>query len=242
MRCGTYTAQPVSFAGRTWSLDDFSYAGYYLGTKSLGSVPCNVVNITATGDITQAVQAAVDSVGQAGGGSVRIPAGNFSMSAPVDVPYSNVSIEGAGSGQTIINVSANFGTDDAANDGLFAFGRALGAATNDGWVSRGATVANLTAVAGSIVVFYASGAGQTNPAGVDGSVATPPFPVPTQNVSVTIGGVQATLLYQGAAPYEIAGLLQINAVIPAGLSPSDAAPLVLTVGNAASQTASIAIQ
>jgi uncharacterized protein (TIGR03437 family) len=97
------------------------------------------------------------------------------------------------------------------------------------------------ATAGDIVVFYATGAGQTNPAGVDGSVATAPFPVPVQKVSVTIGGVPASLLYQGAAPFEIAGLLQVNAVVPAGLAPSDAAPLVLTIGNASSQTASIAI-
>jgi len=157
---GKYTAQTVSFAGRAWSLDDFSYVGYYLGTKSLGSVPCNVVNVTATGDITQAVQAAINSVGNAGGGSVRIPAGTFTMSGPVAVPYSNVSIEGAGSGQTIINVSSNYGSDDGANDGLFAFGRALGAATNNGWVSKGATVANLSAVAhrGDMVVSVNSAA------------------------------------------------------------------------------------
>src|ERR1700680_4209171 len=123
---GKYTAQTVSFAGRTWTLDDFSYVGYYLGTKSPGSVPCNVVNVTATGDITQAVQAAIDTVGKAGGGSVRIPAGTFSMSGPVAVPYNNVSIEGAGSGQTIINVLSNFASDDGATDGLFIFGRAVG--------------------------------------------------------------------------------------------------------------------
>ena len=97
------------------------------------------------------------------------------------------------------------------------------------------------ATAGDIVVFYATGAGQTNPPGVDGSFASAPFPVPTQKVSVTIGGVPANLLYQGAAPFEIAGLLQINAVVPGGLAASDAAPLVLTIGNASSQTASIAI-
>ena len=98
------------------------------------------------------------------------------------------------------------------------------------------------ATAGSIVVFYATGAGQTNPPGVDGSVATTPFPVPTQNVSVTIAGVQANLLYKGAAPFEIAGLLQVNAVVPSGLTPSDTAALVLTIGNASSQTATIAVR
>ena len=78
-------------------------------------------------------------------------------------------------------------------------------------------------------------------AGVDGSVATSPYPVPTQKVSVTIAGVPAKLLYQGAAPYEIAGLLQINAVIPSGLTPSNNAPVVLTIGDASSQTATVAI-
>ncbi len=143
---GKYAAQTVTFAGRTWALDDFSYVGYYLGTKSLGSIPCNVVNITATGDITQPLQAAVDSVGKAGGGSVRIPPGTFIMSGPVAVPYNNVSIEGAGSGQTTINVSPDFASDDGATDGLFIFGRGVGAATNNGWVNKGATVANITAV------------------------------------------------------------------------------------------------
>jgi uncharacterized protein (TIGR03437 family) len=143
---GKFTPQMVSFAGRSWSLDDYSYVGYYLGTKSLGLLPCNEVNVTATGDITQAVQAAIDSAGKAGGGSVRIPAGTFTMSGPVAVPYNNVSIEGAGSGQTMINVSSNYASDDGATDGLFLFGRAVGAATNNGWTNKGAAVANITAV------------------------------------------------------------------------------------------------
>ena len=71
---GTLTPQTVAFAGRNWAVDDFSYSEYFLGAKSLGSAPCNVVNITATGDITAAVQAAINSVGTTGGGIVRIPA------------------------------------------------------------------------------------------------------------------------------------------------------------------------
>ncbi|MBS1859348.1 MAG: hypothetical protein JST11_28500 [Acidobacteria bacterium] len=142
---GKFTPQTVSFAGRNWSLDDYSYAGYFLGARSLGSVICNIVDITASGDITQPVQAAVTAVGNAGGGIVRIPAGTFSMSAPVAVPFSNVSIEGAGSGQTLINVAANYGTDNGSTDGLFSFGRALGAPVNNGWINKGPVVANLPA-------------------------------------------------------------------------------------------------
>jgi hypothetical protein len=97
---GQYTAATIQFSGRTWTLDDYSYVGYFLGTRSLGSVVCNPIDVSASGDITQALQAAVNAVWQAGGGIVRIPAGTFGMSAPVMVPYSNISIEGAGSGQT----------------------------------------------------------------------------------------------------------------------------------------------
>jgi uncharacterized protein (TIGR03437 family) len=146
---GTFTPQTVNFASRSWALDDFSYAGYFLGTKSLGSVPCNVVNVTATGDITAAVQAAINSVGAAGGGIVRIPAGTFTMSSSVAVTYNNVSIEGAGSGLTMINVPSSYSSPDDPydGDGLFTFGRTLGTTTeNDGWVTSGAVLTNATAV------------------------------------------------------------------------------------------------
>jgi uncharacterized protein (TIGR03437 family) len=146
---GSFTPQTVNFAARNWNLDDFSYAGYYLGAKSPGSVPCNVANVTATGDITAAVQAAINSVGQAGGGIVKIPAGAFVMSSSVAVTYNNVSIEGAGSGQTMINVPSTFTSPDDPydGDGLFTFGRTLGStAENDGWVNKGVILTNAAAV------------------------------------------------------------------------------------------------
>ena len=46
-----YTIQTVHFADRDWTLDDYSYAGSYLGQQSLGSVPCNVVAINASGAV-----------------------------------------------------------------------------------------------------------------------------------------------------------------------------------------------
>lgn len=158
---GTYTPQTVNFAGRNWTLDDFSYAGYFLGAKSPGSVPCNVVNVTATGDITAAVQAAINTAGAAGGGIVRIPAGTFVMSSSVTVNTNNVSIEGAGSGQTIINVPSTYSSPDDPydGDGLFTFGRALGSTSeNDGWVEKGTALTTATAVVhrGDIQITTAS--------------------------------------------------------------------------------------
>ena len=67
---------------------------------------------------------------------------------------------------------------------------------------------------GSIVVLSATGEGATDPDGVDGQVAVSVFPKPRQPVVVRIGGVDAEILYAGAAPSLVAGVIQINAKVP----------------------------
>src|SRR5678809_758100 len=86
--------------------------------------------------------------------------------------------------------------------------------------------------AGSVLVLYATGEGQTKPAGVDGKVANgaaASLPKPLLPVSATVGGKAAQVLYAGAAPGYIAGLMQINLRLPAGIA-SGASPLVLNIG------------
>jgi uncharacterized protein (TIGR03437 family) len=91
------------------------------------------------------------------------------------------------------------------------------------------------AAAGSVIVLYATGEGQTSPGGVDGLLANgPTYPKPVLPVSVTIGGVTAEVLYAGAAPSLVAGVMQVNARIPAGLGSGDQ-PVIVTVGSAQSQ-------
>jgi uncharacterized protein (TIGR03437 family) len=87
---------------------------------------------------------------------------------------------------------------------------------------------------GSIVALYATGEGQTNPAGVDGQIAVTQFPKPILPVSVTIGGNSAELLYGGAAPEIVAGLMQINVRVPDN-TPSGDIPVQLKVGDSQSQ-------
>jgi uncharacterized protein (TIGR03437 family) len=88
------------------------------------------------------------------------------------------------------------------------------------------------AARGSIVILYATGEGQTDPAGVDGLLANAaPLPQPRLPVSVTIGGVTAQVLYAGAAPTLVAGVMQINAIIPAAVSVGAAIPVQISVGN-----------
>jgi uncharacterized protein (TIGR03437 family) len=88
---------------------------------------------------------------------------------------------------------------------------------------------------GDVIVLFATGEGQTTPGGVDGKLAISPLPKPILPVSVTIGGQPVQLQYFGGAPGEIAGVMQINALIPSGIQIGNAVPVVLQVGNATSQ-------
>jgi uncharacterized protein (TIGR03437 family) len=88
------------------------------------------------------------------------------------------------------------------------------------------------AAPGSVIAIYATGEGQTNPAGVTGAV-TPStgtsFPKPVLPVTVTIGNQPATVLFAGEAPGLVSGVLQVNAMIPAGIGAGNQ-PVVLSIG------------
>lgn len=86
----------------------------------------------------------------------------------------------------------------------------------------------------SVVVLFATGAGQTNPPGTDGQVAGDVLPQPLLPVSVQIGGIDAKVLYQGAAPTMVAGVLQVNCIVPHSAPSGYSVPVVLTVGPARS--------
>jgi CheY-like chemotaxis protein len=85
------------------------------------------------------------------------------------------------------------------------------------------------------VALYATGAGQTTPPGISGSVSTQTrladYPVPQLAVKVTVGGEPAEIIYAGAAPHTVSGLLQVNFRVPANATLGDAVPIVLTVGD-----------
>lgn len=85
----------------------------------------------------------------------------------------------------------------------------------------------------SVVVLFATGQGVTRPASQTGKVAAAPYPEPAEPVVLRIGGRPAELLFAGQAP-GTAGVIQINARLPEGLTPG-VLPVVLTIGAAASQ-------
>jgi len=118
----------------------------------------------------------------------------------------------------------------ASSPGLFAV------TNQDGAVNAAGT----PAAAGSVLILYGTGEGQTSPAGVDGAVANEVFPKPVQDVSITIGGRPAALLYAGAAPGFVSGVLQVNVQIPAGVTGT--VPLVVRIGEAASPPRNIFVR
>jgi len=158
-------------------------------------------------------------------------------------------------GQTTVPVDVQFGgltsatlqTNVAATEpGIFSLsqgGSGQGAILNQDYSVNGA---NNPAAKGSVIQIFATGEGQLVPPVLTGSVtpAAPPFSKPVATpVTVTIGGQTAQIEYAGEAPTLVSGVLQVNAVIPAGVG-SGAQPLVLTVGNNtnSSQNITVAVQ
>jgi trimeric autotransporter adhesin len=102
--------------------------------------------------------------------------------------------------------------------------------TSDGSVNSAAK----PAARGDWVSIFATGAGATTPASVDGFVASAPLPAPIAQVSVTMGGLPCQLNFEGAAPGLVSGVLQINAQVPAGLSPGSSVPVQVRIGSVTS--------
>jgi trimeric autotransporter adhesin len=99
--------------------------------------------------------------------------------------------------------------------------------------------------AGSLLILYLTGEGDYN------TPITIPFPSHTGYIidpsltplpevnplpTVTIGGVNATVNYAGPIVGSILGLLQMNVVVPAGVVPGSAVPVLVSIGGNTSQT------
>jgi uncharacterized protein (TIGR03437 family) len=95
--------------------------------------------------------------------------------------------------------------------------------------------ANAPAPKGSIGAIYLTGAGQLTPAGKTGALGTAAQAI-AASVLVTIGGLDASVTYAGAAPGSIQGLYQVNVTVPAG-SASGSVPLQVKVGGTSAQSA-----
>jgi uncharacterized protein (TIGR03437 family) len=130
-----------------------------------------------------------------------------------------------------------------ATPGIFsldASGAGQGAVLNQDYSVNGP---KNPAMIGSVVQIFATGGGQTNPPGTDGKFVGLPLPHLILPVAVRIGGLDSSVQYSGGAPGLVAGLVQVNAVVPDGVETGDAVPIVVQIGDTSSQDGvTIAIQ
>jgi len=91
------------------------------------------------------------------------------------------------------------------------------------------------------LIIYLTGLGQTNPSGVTG------FPAPGSPLSkaliaptVSLGGMNLTVLYAGLAPGEV-GVNQINVVVPGNAPTGLTLPLTINQGGSATVTVSMRV-
>jgi uncharacterized protein (TIGR03437 family) len=152
------------------------------------------------------------------------------------VPYG---VSGKNSVQVSVSVNGELSNSLALNvagaaPGIFtqdASGSGAGAILNQ---DSGLNTAAQPADRGSVVSIYATGGGFLIPSLLDGTIVSNVLGKPVGAVTVSIGNEDAEVLYAGAAPGLISGMLQINARVPADLS-SGFASVVVRVGGAASQ-------
>jgi uncharacterized protein (TIGR03437 family) len=152
---------------------------------------------------------------------------------PYEVTGANAQVTVTYQGQISAPITAGVAASAPALFTLDSTGQGQAAAVNQ---AGSINTSSVPAPVGSIISLYATGEGQTSPAGVDGKPATTPLPTPILPVNVTIGGVTVdNLQYVGGAPGEVAGLLQINVQIPAGILAGSGVPVLIRVGSAGSQ-------
>jgi uncharacterized protein (TIGR03437 family) len=171
---------------------------------------------------------------------VYASAGQTSAIVPYEVATKvstlvTVAYQGATSpAQTMAVVPAQLGLFSAN-----ASGQGQGAILNQ---DNSINSASNPAKRGSIVVLFGTGEGQTTPAGVDGQTAVSVYPKPNTPITVKIGGSDGQVLYYGAAPTLVAGVLQVNVTIPIGIPDGNATVQVFEGASQSPATITVAVK
>ena len=99
-----------------------------------------------------------------------------------------------------------------------------------------------SAKAGDVLEIYCTGLGNVSPRAVAGDPVPPsPLEWAIDAVKLTIGGVNVPTFFAGLTS-GFTGLYQVNATMPAGIAPSQQAPLVLSQGGRTGGAATIPVQ
>jgi uncharacterized protein (TIGR03437 family) len=157
-------------------------------------------------------------------------------STNVTVLYNNqVSV---GIPQNVANQAPGIFTDSSTGVGqasvLDSNGTLNGPAS--GLVINGTNIPTAPAAQGSGIAVFMTGGGQTSPPSATGTitpVGTTLYNLPAGSVKATIGGLNATVQFAGAAPGEVTGVIQVNLTVPTGVT-GNALPLVITINGVSS--------
>jgi len=158
----------------------------------------------------------------------------FELSAVVGTANSNASVvvwDGAAFSNTFPIVMVG---EDPGVFTMAGLGTGQGAILNYSVDSATYTInsAKNAAPRGSTIVIYATGMGTLASPLADGVIANA-SDVVNDPVQVTIGGQPAVVSYAGAAGGSVAGLIQINAIVPPTISAGAAVSLTVSGGTAA---------
>jgi uncharacterized protein (TIGR03437 family) len=87
---------------------------------------------------------------------------------------------------------------------------------------------------GEVITLFGSGFGEWKENLPDGAVVGTLLPTPKAEVSVTIAGIPAKILYAGGAPGMVTAVVQINVEIPLPIIPGERVQLLVKAGEATS--------
>ena len=145
-------------------------------------------------------------------------------------------------GQTTATATVPYA--DSSSPGIFTANSTgifdgLAVLNSDGSVNG----AGNAAAESSTITLFVTGEGQTSPPGIDGLVsAGPNYPTPLLPVTVTIGGVAATVVSATEAPGQVAGVLAVQVTLPSSVTTSNTVPVQVQVGTAVSPAINVAVQ
>jgi uncharacterized protein (TIGR03437 family) len=148
----------------------------------------------------------------------------------------------------MILVTTPIGNSSAVTVNLGAIGPAVFAVNGSG-SGQGAVitlqgqfaVAATPATRGKYVMILCTGLGAVTNQPATGGAVSNASAMTIETPTVTIGGVQASTNFAGLAPGYV-GVYQVNALVPATITPGAAVPLSLSDGGVSSRTVTIAVQ
>ena len=208
--------------------------------SSLGPSTATSFSVASGGTVSNnlaGVQVLFDTIP---GTPIYVSATQINVIVPYEIagrPTTNVAVSYSGqqSGaipQSVANQAPGIYTDSSTGSGQASVLNQNGSLNGPsaGLVINGQNVATSPAAEGSIIAVFMTGGGQTSPLSATGTVTpagTTLYKIPGM-VTATINNVPATVEFAGAAPGEVTGVIQVNILVPTGISGS-ALPLAITI-------------